>query len=284
MSNTSRTILSGPLWPARNWAGDAGHGSIHDDVTAQEYGFRGGTVPADVHLNQFPPLLLQLFGNQWFESGNLSLRFRSATVDRESVRVLAEPPPTGASQCQVWMEREDGLIVAEGTACIDDHSGSELRSGDVRPCDPSELKILSHLAPGLSLGSYDVEVTSEKQFSLYDSGLISDPLNWYREKSPWGQAIACPSTIVQQLWGVPIASIESSLEDRVGLFGAIEIGHVNGPMFLDRAYRIESEIVCVGQSPKTEYFWFDSRARLPAGSEVARMRMMCRVMKDTAPQ
>ena len=88
--------VSGPLWAARNWSADAGAGSIHDDDTAEELGFRGGTVAGDVHMNQFPPVLLSIFGEAWFERGNLSLSFRNATVDQERVRVLAEPLTDGA--------------------------------------------------------------------------------------------------------------------------------------------------------------------------------------------
>ena len=49
-------IKRGPLWAARNWSADAGAGSIHDDATATELGFRGGTVAGDIHMNQFPPV------------------------------------------------------------------------------------------------------------------------------------------------------------------------------------------------------------------------------------
>ena len=101
MTNVKR----GPLWAARNWSADAGAGSIHDDATATELGFRGGTVAGDIHMNQFPPVLVDLFGETWFELGYLSLLFRNPTVDREEVQVFAEVPAPGATQTRVWMER-----------------------------------------------------------------------------------------------------------------------------------------------------------------------------------
>lgn len=275
-------MITGPLWEGRNWAADAGEGSIHDDETASALGFRGGTVPGDVHMNQFPPMLVQIFGERWFESGNLSLNFRNATVDREKVRVSARELAPGAPQVEVWMEREDGLLVCSGTAAVGDHSGSELRSRDLRPSDPSELRILGRVRGGLSLGSYDVLVRPDRQFELFDAGLISDPLPWYRTDSPWGAVIACPSTLVQQLWGVPMDGLRPHVGDAVGLFGAIEIGHVNGPLFPGRRYRIDSEVVCVGQSPKTEYLWFDTTATDAGGKLVATLRMMLRFMKASA--
>ena len=104
-------VISGPLWAARNWSADEGAGSIHDDATAERLGFRGGTVAGDIHMNQFPPVLLQIFGNEWFERGNLSLNFKNATVDKEQVQVFAEQRTPGNDSIKVWMEREDGMLV-----------------------------------------------------------------------------------------------------------------------------------------------------------------------------
>lgn len=276
-------ILTGPLWAARNWSIDAGAGSIHDDSTAAELGFRGGTVAGDVHMNQFPPVLIRAFGNEWFERGNLSLSFKNATVDLEKVQVFVEKPVSGEVQTKVWMEREDGLLVATGTAALGDHSGSELRRKDLRPCDPSELRILNRLRAGLSLGEYDVFTDPTKQFQRFDTKVISDPLSWYRESSPWGEPVAAPCTVLEYLWAYPMQGLQPLVGDSVGLFGAIEIGFVNGPLLMNRNYHLSSEVVCVGHSPQTEYVWYDTRAVNDAGDLVATMRMQSRVMKASSP-
>lgn len=275
--------IKGPLWAARNWSADAGAGSIHDDDTAEELGFRGGTVAGDVHMNQFPPVLRQVFGDEWFVSGNLSLSFRNATVDLERVQVFAEPLAPGQNQTRVWMEREDGLLVAQGTAAIGDHSQSELRSKDLRPCEPSELKILHRLHEGLSLGSYDVSASPDKQFDRYDRELISDPLDYYRNGSPWGDVVAAPCTFVEYLWAYPMQALTPLVGESVGLFGAIEIGSINGPFLLNRDYHLESQVVCVGQSPQTEYVWYDTTATDTSGNLVATLRMQSRAMKASSP-
>ena len=274
--------IKGPLWAARNWSADAGEGSIHDDSTAEELGFRGGTVAGDVHMNQFPPVLVEIFGEQWFESGNLSLSFKNATIDREEVQVFAEPLAPGATQTRVWMERADGLLVNTGTAAVGDHSNSELRRKDLRPCDPSELRILNEVEPGMSLGEYDVFADPGKQFERYDANLISDPLPWYREASPWGESVAAPCTIIQYLWGYPIKTLDPYLKGSVGLFGAIEIGYHNGPFLLNRNYHLVSKVICVGQSPQTEYVWYETEAHNEAGDLVATMRMQGRSMKASS--
>ncbi|MFQ5381001.1 MAG: hypothetical protein ACE5EF_05185 [Dehalococcoidia bacterium] len=275
-------IVKGPLWAARNWSADAGEGSIHDDTTAEKLGFRGGTVAGDVHMNQFPPVLLELFGDAWFERGNLSLNFKNATVDREKVQVFVERPASGQSQTRVWMERDDGMLVCTGTAALGDHSRSELRQKDYRPCDPAELRVLHRLHSGMSLGSYDVSTDPTKQFQRYDTKVISDPLPWYREASPWGEPVAAPCTVLEYLWAYPMQGMMPHVGESVGLFGAIEIGHVNGPLLMNHRYHLESEVICVGQSPQTEYVWYETTATDETGDVVATMLMQSRVMKASS--
>ena len=274
--------IRGPLWAARNWSIDAGQGSIHDEETASKLGFRGGTVAGDVHMNQFPPVLLQIFGNAWFEHGNLSLSFKNATIDLEKVQVFAEPLAPGAQQTRVWMEREDGLLVAQGTAAVGDHSQSELRRKDMRPCDPAELKILHRLHPGLSLGHYDVQARPDKQFQRYDTHVISDPLPEYRYPDHWPEVVAAPCTIIEYLWAYPMQGLNPYVGESVGLFGAIEIGFTNGPFLLNKPYHLQSEVICVGQSPQTEYVWYETRALNKDQKLVATMLMQSRVMKASS--
>ena len=57
MTDADGWAVTGPWWNGTNWAASAGAGSIHDDGTAQALGFRGGTVPGDVHMNQVPAVL-----------------------------------------------------------------------------------------------------------------------------------------------------------------------------------------------------------------------------------
>ena len=276
--------IRGPLWAARNWSADAGAGSIHDDGTAAKLGFRGGTVAGDVHMNQFPPVLHHLFGDVWFERGHLSLYFRNATVDLERVRVLAEPRAPGQDQVRVWMEREDGLLVCEGTAGVGDCSASALRSRDRRACDPAELRILNRLHAGMSLGHYEVHADPAKQFHRYDTGVISDAHPWYRSAAnPWGEVLAAPCTFLEYLWAIPMQGMSPHVGEAVGLFGAIECSAEQGPLLLNRDYVIDSEVLCVGNSPKTEIVWYETTAKDRAGTLVARLLMQSRVLKASSP-
>ena len=281
--NLAEGRITGPWWPARNWSADAGEGSIHDDATAERLGFRGGTVAGDVHMNQFPAQMLKIFGERWFDNGHLSLLFRNATVDLEKVAVYAQVQPDANQQIRTWMERDDGLLVCEGSAGGGHHEQSALQTRDLRPGDPADLKILHRLSPGLSLGEYDVHASPDKQFWRYDNQLLSDPLPWYRHTSPWGAVIGAPCTLVQYLWGYPMQVLGELVGESVGLFGAIEIAFHGSPFLLNQDYHLSSRVVCVGQSPQTEFVWYDTDAFNTQGERVASLRMQSRAMKSSSP-
>lgn len=282
---TDTSILTGPVRRPRNLAADI-VGSIHDDGTASKLGFRGGTVAGSVHMDQFPPLLLQAFGPRWFETGSLSLYFRNARTDGEEVQAFAERPAgDGAdAQTRVSATAPGGLLVAEGTASVGDPAEkSALRSRDLRPVDPAGLRILSKLKPGQSLGEVVQTPNAGKQRNAISQNAMTEPLDWYTGPSPWGGPIASPSLVVSLLYTGLLAGAKTDMGPHVGLFGAIEIRFRSGPVLLDETYRVTGEVVALTQTPKTEALWFDSRAENPAGQVAAEMRMMLRQLKQSSP-
>jgi hypothetical protein len=283
MAETAR--IEGKLWRARNWSADAGHGSIHDDATAAKLGFRGGTVAGNIHMDQYAAVLVEAFGPVWFERGCLSLYFLNATIDGEAVRVTANVPDPLHNPIDVAMFRDDGLHVSTGTASLYDHSFSALKRRDLKPMEPESLRILKPLRIGDSLGDYTVAVETAGFNDRLDAGLISDPLPWYREPTPWGGPIAPPSLLVELLWGPPMRGLTAAIGNSggVGLFGAIEVAHHNGPVFQDHSYHVSARIAAVSESPKTESLWFDSSAHDERGRLIVTQRMMLRFMKASSP-
>jgi hypothetical protein len=279
-------VITGPVRRPRNLAAHVS-GSIHDDATATVLGFRGGTVAGSIHMDQFPPLLLEAFGERWFETGSLSLYFRHATTDGEPVQVLLERPPAGERDAQVRAQATtvDDVLVAEGTAAAGNPQiPSALLSRDLRPVDAADLRILKALQPGDLLGDWQIAVDGQRQRSVIDQGAMTEPLDWYTSPSPWGGPIASPSAVVGLLYTRLLAGIRDGMGPHVGLFGAIEIRFKGGPVFLDRIYRVTGEVVALSQTPKTEVLWFDSRAVDDIGAPVAEMRMMLRQMKQSSPR
>ena len=282
---TTSDVITGPVRRPRNLAAHI-VGSIHDDDTAAALGFRGGTVAGSVHLDQFPPLLLQAFGRRWFETGSLSLYFRHATTDGEAVQAFVERPLPGAADSQVraWMTTPAGELVAEGTAAVGDpRVPSALHERDLRPADPAELRILKAVKAGDVLGDLRAAVNSERQRSVIEQEAMTEPLDWYSGPSPWGGPVASPSGVVGLLYTHLLADTKETMGEHVGLFGAIEIRFRAGPVLLDRDYRVTGEVAAVSQTPKTEVLWFDSRALDDRDEPVAQMRMMLRQMKQSSP-
>src|SRR5215469_9406271 len=95
-----------------------GHASIHDDATAQRFGFQRGTIEGPTHFSQFAPLCVASWGQGWFETGCISTHYRNACFDGDHVRAYMTRPSDGAGQSNIWMERDDGTEILRGTASV----------------------------------------------------------------------------------------------------------------------------------------------------------------------
>jgi hypothetical protein len=267
--------------PINIWMGVPG--SIHNDEVAEKVGMRGGTIPGTIHLNLFPPVLLEAFGNQWFETGSLSMFYTYATMHREKVRAVVGVPKEGETNVQVEarVEMQDGRTAAKGSVSLGaPKDPSYVQAVELKNADPEELRILAALKAGDDLPAHDVLISQEEA----DKGLdtITDPLDWYKSDSPWGGPILSPAAMYHAMMLTPQIP-EGSRIDAVGFFGATEVRNINGPIKIGVPYRATGKLVCVGASPKTEYFWYDSYLdEKESGKRVAEMRKMTRFMKESS--
>lgn len=258
-------------------------GSIHNDAVASKLGFKGGTVAGSVHLELFPPLLHRAFGDSWFERGTLSMNFRNATTDREPVRAsVGQPPEPNNSQVEIAIHTTEDLLVGEGTASagvVDEPSA--LLAMDITKFEAGELRILDGVAAGDEIPEVTVDMPTDFQDSRLN--VMTEVLDWYTGSSPWGGPVASPETVVHYLYAHPARSVGRNAGRAVGLFGAIELRNCDGPLTLGRSYTVGGNVVAVGQSPRTEYVWFECYAAREDGTHVAEMRMQLRWMKDSSP-
>ena len=258
--------------------------SIHEDSTAQRLGLRGGTVAGTVHLELFPPLLLKAFGPRWFERGNISIYFLDPTKDREEVRAVVDVPPAGATDVQVraWAERPDGNKIGAGTAAVGDPPElSALLARDFTRFPQGDLRILADASVGDVFEEMDISVTDETMANRLQ--IITDPLPWYEGESPWGGAVVMPAAMAWAL-NEPAAKYLQSFRKTpaVGLWGATELRNINGPVLAGVTYRAGGHVVALGETPKTEYVWFESYLDDNAGRRIAEMLMMTRLMKGSS--
>jgi hypothetical protein len=232
-------------------------------------------------MEQFPPLLLRAFGNRWFETGSLSCYFRNATMDREKVRAVIGVAAPGArdAQVDVKMERDDGMLVLEGTASVGSPAGpSYLRRRLAQPREAGQQRILSHLKPGDMGEPVTARLDLDEMKARLDA--LTEPLDWYRGDSPWGGPVVNPGLLVHMM--VQVQRRMSLPADAVGLYGAIEVRHLAGPVFAERDYEVRGRIHAIGQTPKTEYLWYET-TMTDGATDVASMLMMLRFMKASSP-
>jgi hypothetical protein len=275
-------VMAGPLRQSVNNSKQAS-GSIHDDATATRLGFRGGTVAGSIHMELFPPLLREAWGQRWFERGTLSLYFMNATTDREPVRAYLRQPPAGVADAQVeaWVLRDDGMQVAQGTASVGDPGvPTALQARPLERFEPGELRILANVQKGHRFEPVRVSCSPEEQERRLD--VTTEPMDWYRgEGSPWGKPPVLIAPLVQMLYAKSVAQVRGGF-GAVGLFGAIELRNINGPAHVGEEYTCTGEVIAVGQSPKTEYLWFETGLDDAGGRRVAEMRMLLRFMKASS--
>lgn len=271
-------IITGPWRKPTNTAADQ-KGGIHDDATAQNLGFAGGTVAGNLHMEQFPPLLLEHFGESWWQTGNLSLYFMSATQDMEPVRCFLEAQSDDASaDVRVWMENKNGDRVMAGTAGIGSASNSEIatRLANLRPAH--DLRMLADVRLGDA--SPTLAVTATDAMVAERMKVITEPLPCYQE----GAHRVLPIAPLVQLFRGVEAHVAPVRGPFVGLYGAIEIEYYNGPIASNNSYNLTGKAIGVSESPKTEVLWYEAVLSDPAtGAPAARMIKMDRVMKAASP-
>lgn len=272
-------VLVGPIRAPKNSASHLGAGSIHDDATAQKLGFRGGTVAGSLHMEQFPPLMVAAFGEEWLSRGGLSLYFKYATTDAEPVQAFARTP-TG-SRTEVWMDDGSGNRVADGTASLDPDPDSTLRQRMRAMPEPKDLRILADVQTGQA-GERRPTRIAEKALAAR-LAVVTEPLAAYTDASVFGERIATPALQVQVMRPGEQSMLPRNADYGVGLFGAIELQLYDGPVFVEHDYECQSTVLAVGETPKTEYLYYEATLHEPGSADrVLSMLMMLRFMKASS--
>ena len=250
---------------------------IHDDAVATDLGLRGGTIAGSAHLDTFCPLAIHEFGNRWFSEGNVSLYFRHATIDDEAVQALINPTTREAI-----VKTEEGTIVGEGTIGLTSNS-SALRTRDLRH-DPSNARILKNLSQGDWSDRTRVSIDSQRVVQRCRDGLITEVHDRFFGPTADGVAIVPFSAIVDAANDAATTLLGEHLSDAVGMWGAIEVGLVDGPIEPDVEYEASLSIPSIGDSPQTELMWNDiTLHHLATGKPAATLRILSRFMKASSP-
>jgi len=287
-----------------------GHKAIHDDATAQAVGFAGAPIHGTVHWSQFTPLFLQAFGKEWFETGSISVHFKTMVTHLQPVRAfMAKPDPNKKGQMvDIWMEHVDGRVVFEGTASVG------LKPSDMTTKVQQQIAAIKPVKKPLLFERKPLGTTSLKRepmavewegpvhptafpFTLEKKlEIITEYHPWFAKESgkdsPWGRPVLPPECLnavmlqgkEPQRWA-PVPGDEwlaKAMGGRspVGLFGACEVVLHSGPVFPGEAYELSRELVGKGETPRAEFNWVRTYlTEKSSGKLVAEMTLQSMMMK-----
>jgi hypothetical protein len=238
---------------------------------------RGGTVAGSIHLEQFPPLLEHVFGPAWWRMGGLSLWFLTPTLHGEPVRCAAGLRV--GDRADIWMETESGARVMEGSASLgpDPESALRRRLAEVKPA--ADLRMLGRAKPGDTGQATPVRVPAgdiDRHLPV-----ITERLPEYETTDRFGGRVV-PFNRLVDLFRAAEPSMVEVQGPFVGLYGAIEVQFLSGPVLADRDYAVSGRILALGETPKTETIWYEAMLSND-GREVASFLHMSRLLKASSP-
>lgn len=271
ISTTDDGTLAGPSRMPKQMLGDQeydGHASVHDGDVADKLGLAGAPIEGPTHFSQFDPLAFDVWGRQWFESGCISAHFLNMVVEGESVEASLAAPVNGVAQ--IAASKGDGSPVLTGTASVDPEAPTELgsRLAKMQAREPDDLFIVDQVRLGPVPGDaavvsvdHDTDNGHLYPFSLSRKlDAITERSHWYdTADTPWGRAI-----LPFEMFSVLAGKAGARLPVRgpaVGLFIDLEVRAVEGPLFVGEEYRLDREVLAVGQSRRVESHWVRTEIR-----------------------
>jgi len=272
------SIITGPWRRPKNSSADE-KGGIHDDDTAQVLGFEGGTIPGSVSMEQFTPMLIDYFGEDWWTRGGMSVFFASPVFHNEPVRCILDPLHSTA--VRIWMENKAGEAVVQGTASLGEDPNSEIQGRLQDNAPHPNLRMLADVAIGNRCAPCTVRITDAQIDARIE--VITEPLPCYESSTQFGQRVAPIAPYVHAFRDVE-PHIIPVRGPYVGMFGAIDVQYLAGPVLANTEYTSQGEVIALSASPKTEIVWYtavltDART----GEHVARMTKMDRLLKSASP-
>lgn len=267
------SATTGPFRAPRNEFQQA-EGSIHNDQVASKLGFRGGTVPGSVHMDQFVPLLLDRHGERWFTDGGMSFHYTYATTDGEEVQASLSPED---ARDRLFMVDREGHQVCIGTGNVGGtDNGSEFATRMAKQPDaaPGALRILAEAAVGARLTGIAMRVERDD---------LDKAMGRITERVPaYARGVLPPSHVIK-LTHVVRGRVFTTAGTSVGLFGALEVQHLAGPLLAGVDYVGRTQVLKLTESPKAENIWYEVLVADPDGRDVARVLYMIRLMKNSSP-
>lgn len=287
-------VLRGPARRPRQMLSDqdyAGHASIHDDATARQLGFQGGTIEGPTHFSQFAPLACAVWGDGWLAKGCISVHYRAPSFDGEEVIAWLRRPVSGERQAEIWMTKADGTEILRGTASIEPsvtQTALEMRMAQLKPLQ--DAVILRDVEIGAQVPRVPVRMDPDARMEPLYPFSLSDKLQVITEASPayaqddnpWQRRIVpmeMISVLMQRTWDEVQVGVRGPA---VGLFADQEIRLLDGPVYVGLPYEVEREVIFLSGSRRTESLWVRTTLYEAGGVKpIAHMLINSAIMKES---
>ena len=149
-------------------------GSIHDDATAQRFGYDGALVPGAFVFGYMSRLAVATWGEVWLRRGTMQAHSRRPVLDGDTLLITATPlrQENGGLRADMTVVDEAGRVVATGAATLPDAPRPLTAIGPVLPiADPPPVVAAGGLKPGDPFGSLSPTVSAaEHRRSLAEFG------------------------------------------------------------------------------------------------------------------
>jgi hypothetical protein len=237
--------------------------SIHGDEAAAELGFRRGLIEGPTHFSQFAPLLHKAWGNEWFEKGIVSARYKAPVYDGDEVQATLTLWP-GATSADLSLHNREGIELLRGTASIDHASISSRLTDEYKRTPASGARSGPYI--GMTSPRRRVELSFEDYLGeLYPFTLrqklsaITEPSPWYTEnqgkESPWGRPIV-PLEMISVMLRYNSGNFPFPVDyPLVQMFGEQKIFLKSGPLFVNEPYEIQHRVVASKHSRRFDSVW-----------------------------
>lgn len=263
--------LTGPFRePAQMLAEQSygGHKSVHDAESAAKLGLQGAPIEGPTHFSQFEPLAAAVWGDRWFTHGCISAHFQNMVIEGEQVQAQLSLDGPGATTGRIDAQKADGTPVLTGTASVGpDHGDTalSLRLTAAQATSPGRLHIIDQMKVG-QRGAHAEVVRVDFDDHLGDVY----PFTLRQKLATITEHVAHHADGASTPWGAPVMPLEMlsvltnafskdagfvARQPSVGLFIDLEVRMIDGPVLVGQEYRIERELVALGQSKRTESYW-----------------------------
>ncbi len=94
---------------------------LHSNREARNAGFKAALILNEYHYTQISQMLLELFGSQWLQHGEIEIKYLYPLFDKDTfvpkARFLGESTTgDGRLEFEIWCENQDGIQLAKGKA------------------------------------------------------------------------------------------------------------------------------------------------------------------------